>query len=103
MKQSAVLSLSRILTGTWSLSKLRHHNVPRLTQSLSATFLDKAGMCFSDLQNMVFLISHHCISSACLPRGKCCVLGLSLWAGISVAVDPIFCSYNEKAKTLRVY
>lgn len=67
VKQSAVPSLSYILTGVRSLSKRKHHSALRFIVSLSAPFSDKAGMYFSH-PIMAFLICHHCISSPCLPR-----------------------------------
>lgn len=94
VKQSAVPSPSHILTGTWSLSERRHHSALRLTQSLSATFSDKAGMYFSNLLNMAFLIRHQYISSPCLPRRENChTLGLFLQVDISLALGTM--SYSQ--------
>lgn len=100
MKQSAVLSLPHILTGTWSLPKRRHHKctetdikgyLPHFLIRQECTFQISWTWPFSSATTIFLHL-------ACL-GGKCYILGLFLWVDISLAVGPMSCSPSESKHT----
>lgn len=105
VEQSAVPSLSHILTGTWSLSKRRCHNALKWMdiQPICPCLLIRQECTFQvswswPLSSVTTVFLH--LASWGWGGEECYTLGLFLWADISLAVGPMSGSPHENAKAL---
>jgi hypothetical protein len=103
VKQNMVLP-SCIITGTQALSKHGHHKYSEtVIKLIYDIFLIRQECAFQIAGTWTFSsLTIIFLHLACL-GGKCYVLGLFLWVGISLTVGPMLCLSNEKAKTLKTY